>query len=666
MTTVTLTGAAIVSLTGVTVSLWVASADQRGVLGSALSAAVVLAFVIVGAVVVGARPQNRIGWLMLAGGTLWSVGNAGADLAFRGIVVAPGSVELVSAVAVAGQAARALGWYLVTVGLAVFFPTGRVAGPRWRWLSRALLVVLVAAALGPVLDKQADLTALGAWQNPIAPGGDWKVLDGLAFLASVPLSLIVTVGAIAQLVSRWRSGSRFERDQLWLFAGAAALPIVAAPIVLAASGNGWIFDAAALPLPFAVGFAVLARGLYDVRTATNRMLVWVTLSAAVVGIYALLIAGLSGLLSAGGAWVPWLAAAVVAVSFGPLRDGLQRGVNQLTFGRWDEPYEVLSALGQRVEATADVDGLLCDVVIELRGLGLEEVSIHDIHGRVIAGNPPQGDFDEVKLSAFGEVVGEFRYRAPDGSLRPRDRRLLEDLAGHLGGVLHANQLTSELQRALERLVVAREEERRRLRRDLHDGLGPALAGHLLRLDVLAGKVDVGSAAATDVASLREEVRATVLEVRRLVEGLRPPALDELGLAGALTQVAQRLSAGSSLTVDVTATDLPVLPAATEVAAFRIVSEAVTNVVRHADASRCRVTIGVDGTVLRIAVRDDGCGIGDRILTEGGNGLQTMRERAEEVRGRIRVASGSGTTVLAELPLPGVNGSQRPTPAVVTT
>ena len=141
---------------------------------------------------------------------------------------------------------------------------------------------------------------------------------------------------------------------------------------------------------------------------------------------------------------------------------------------------------------------------------------------------------ELPLSAYGQPVGVLRYDTPATPLRNRDRQLLDDLAGHLGGVLHARRLTGELQQALERLVLAREEERRRLRRDLHDGLGPALAGHLLRLDLIASQVGDGPGGA-EIATLRDELRATVLEVRRVVEGLRPPSLDELGLAGALSE-----------------------------------------------------------------------------------------------------------------------------------
>jgi signal transduction histidine kinase len=226
-------------------------------------------------------------------------------------------------------------------------------------------------------------------------------------------------------------------------------------------------------------------------------------------------------------------------------------------------------------------------------------------------------------------------------------------------VLHDHRLNRDLQRALERVVLAREEERRRLRRDLHDGLGPALAGHLLRLDVIGRELDRDSHAAELVRALREELRATVLDVRRVVEGLRPPALDELGLAAAVEQAVHRLTAGSGLESEVSVAPLPPLPAAAEVAAYRIVTEAVTNVVRHARATRCRVTLETTPGLLRLVVEDDGVGLdasGDGISESplaGGNGMHTMRERAEEMRGVLDVRSDGGTRVTAELPVPTV-------------
>jgi signal transduction histidine kinase len=247
-------------------------------------------------------------------------------------------------------------------------------------------------------------------------------------------------------------------------------------------------------------------------------------------------------------------------------------------------------------------------------------------------------------------------------LRARDRQLLDDLAAHLGGVLHAHGLMLDLQHARERLVLAREEERRRLRRDLHDGLGPSLAGHLLRLDLLAARVDHDPGLAADVNSLRDELRTTMTDVRRVVEGLRPPALDELGLRGSIEQVSRRLTAGTGTAVTVQAQDLPALPAAVEVAAFRIATEAVTNVVRHARAQHCTVFLSARDAHLVLSVADDGTGLRVEGAPPGGHGLQTMRERAEELRGRLTVTSGSpgGTTVTAVIPLSPV-GPQRTAP-----
>lgn len=656
------------TLLGIAGTVWEAVTDGHSLLGVGFNASVVVAFAVVGAVVVGARPANRIGWLMLAAGTTWALGGAGVAMAQHGIVDAPGSVENVAAYAVVGSAVRAVGWYLVTLVVPAYFPDGRLAGPRLRWLRPVLIVVVVAAIVDPITDKTADLNGFGAWRNPIALHGPWQAISGLAFLGHVPLSVVALGGVIAGLRMRWRRGDAATRQQLLLFFGAAALPVVAVPVAFTVSSAGdWVFGAAALPLPVAIGFAVLARGLYDLRTAANRTLVWVTLSAVIAGLYAVVIVGLGSRVNARGAtWLAWVAAAVVAVTFAPLRDLLQRGINRLTFGRWDEPYDVLASLGQRLEAAVDIDRLLTSAVSELEGLGLGAVGIHNRAGRLLAGSAQStGELVEQPLSAFGQPVGSLRYRQPAPPLRPRDRRLLDDLAGHLGGVLHAHQLTLELQGALERLVLAREEERRRLRRDLHDGLGPALAGHLLRLDLVATEVGRTSRASRNIDALREELRGTVAEVRRVVEGLRPPALDELGLAGALGQALHRLTAASPVEIELRIGALPPLSAAIEVAAYRIVTEAVTNVVRHADARICRVDIAATSGLLRLIVADDGRGL-HAPRPAVGHGLQTMRERAEEIRGRLHVTSSGGTTVIAELPLPvGAAVPTVPTAEVVT-
>jgi signal transduction histidine kinase len=209
-------------------------------------------------------------------------------------------------------------------------------------------------------------------------------------------------------------------------------------------------------------------------------------------------------------------------------------------------------------------------------------------------------------------------------------------------------LREDLQRARERLVLAREEERRRLRRDLHDGIGPALAGLTLKTETARALLPPGAdSASRQLHDLSEEIRRTVLDVRRLVEGLRPPALDELGLAGACALAADRLTAGTELTASVLAPDdLPALPAAVEVAAYRIVVEAVTNTVRHARARHCQVSIDHRDTTLTITV--DGAGL--RAAGSHGHGLAIMRERAKELGGSVTVMDRSpGVTVEARLP-----------------
>lgn len=655
--TVAATAAAVsIAFAGNALSLWAITADNKSLLSAGLESALVVIFAVVGAVIVGARSDNPIGWLMLIGGMFWGLGSAGNDLGYHGIVASPGSVPGASAWTVGGAAAQSVGWYLITVAIPVVFPDGRVAGRRWRWLVPATVVILIAGIIDPLTDVKADRTGFGKWHNPIGLHGAWRAISGVAFVAHVPFSIVVTIAAIAQLVFRWRRGDAFQRQQLNLFAAAVAVPIVAAPIALGLGGGGWIFGVTVLPLPIAIGFAVLARGLYDLRTATNRTLVWVTLSATIVGIFAGVIAGLSQLLHVDerSNWLLWVAAAVVAVLFAPLRDSLQRTVNRLTFGRWDQPYDVLAALGQRVEAAVEVERLLADVAVELEGLGLRDVTIADVTGTVLVGSgTPDDDAVELRLSAYGEEVGALSYSPPATPLRARDRQLLDDLAGHLGGILHSHRLTLDLQRAREQLVLAREEERRRLRRDLHDGLGPALAGHLLRLDVLAGRPHNDATTAADIDALRSDLRETMNEVRRVVEGLRPPALDELGLVGSLHQVVDRLTSGTTTTVAIATDELPNLPAAVEVATFRIVTEAVTNVVKHAHATTCRVELAARHGRLRVVVSDDGRAA-QSSGAAAGHGLQTMKERAEELRGRLTVSRGPdrrGTIVVAELPLP---------------
>jgi two-component system, NarL family, sensor kinase len=248
-------------------------------------------------------------------------------------------------------------------------------------------------------------------------------------------------------------------------------------------------------------------------------------------------------------------------------------------------------------------------------------------------------------------------RSGETGFRSDELRLLEDLGRQAGTAINAIRLRDDLARSRERLVVAREEERRRLRRDLHDGLGPSLAAIGLRAEASAATLGSDPAGARHLLDeLGGDVRVALTDVRRLVDGLRPPALDELGLVEAVRQQAARLegdgSAGApTISVDADPQPLPALTAAVEVAAYRIAVEAVTNVVRHAGATTCRVLFdATGGGALSLEIVDDGRGLPSGVVP--GVGLESMRERADELGGTIVVeaAEGGGTSVIARLPL----------------
>jgi signal transduction histidine kinase len=234
--------------------------------------------------------------------------------------------------------------------------------------------------------------------------------------------------------------------------------------------------------------------------------------------------------------------------------------------------------------------------------------------------------------------------------RPEEASALSDVARRVASLLHAADLSADLQASREHIVMAREEERKRIRRDLHDGLGPELAGMALQLDSLASHLRAHTDLAERAVGLRDRLQRTVTEVRGIVEGLRPSAVDELGLAEALRQLGAAGAPGAEprFSVHVPAT-FGDLPAAVEVAAYRIAAEACTNVIRHAHAASCSVEAAIRDGWLTLTVADDGTGFGAPAAV--GVGLRSLHDRASEVGGSLEIRSApGGTTVFSRLPL----------------
>ncbi len=629
-----------------------------------------LALSTVGALVASKRPENPVGWLLVSSGFLYavmvSVGEYGtyALLAERGSPPAGGVVA-----AWVGSWLYVLGANLVVYSF-LLFPDGRLPSPRWRtvaWLV-ALAICLDTASLALT---PGALYGYPGFENPF---GAERIagLSGLIGTVTSVLVLAALLAPIAALFTRFRRSRGEERQQVkWVLYAVAVLvaAIVAVnlwPALDPSAAGAILFFVGQLAIPGAICIAIFKYRLYDVDLVINRTLVYGALTACVVGIYVLVVGYLGALLRTdGNLLVSLIATGLVAVLFQPLRERLQRGVNRLMYGERDEPYAVLSRLGERLEATLAPEAVLPAIVETVReALKLPHAAIalprdgDDFEVTAASGEPLGGPPIEplvLPLSYGGETVGRLLLasRGSGEGFSGADRRLLEDLARHAGVAVHGVRAMADLRRSREKLILAREEERRRLRRDLHDELAPTLAALGLSAATVGELIprDPGGAAVAN-DKLRTAIRATVRDVRRLVYDLRPPALDELGLVEAVRERASRLEAGEGLRATVEAPEtLPPLPAAVEVAAYRIVQEALTNVTRHARAGACSVRLTCcKGQPLTVEITDDGVGPPERSL--GGVGLHSMRERAAELGGTCEIspASPSGTRVLARLPI----------------
>ena len=537
------------------------------------------------------------------------------------------------------------------------FPDGRFT-PRWT------IVISVASFLA-LLD--ALLLRQTAFSHPSA------VVDALEF------GTMIVCAVIAQIYRYRRVSGPIERQQTKWFLSGLGFALVAfvllnvavvdqgmlrpdAPVKQAIFGQ-IILNLGFVPLqfliPISLAIAVMRYRLFDIDVVFNRALVFAGLSASIVGLYALVVVGVGNLLHTGNSIALSLTATVlVAIVFQPLRLRLQRGVNHLLYGDRDEPYAVLSRLGRSLEGTLAPDAVL-SVIVETvaTALKLPYVAIarlQDANEQVLVARGvavPQPE--RLPLTHQGETIGRLLVatRTPNEPLTRADRDLLNDIARQAGPAVHAMQLTIDLQRSRERLVLAREEERRRLRRDLHDGLGPRLAALTLRLETARERLASDPLADELLADLSTRTEDAVTDIRRLVYSLRPPALDDLGLVPALQQASESYGNGGPVFTIEAPAELPPLPAAVEVAAYRIAQEAITNVVRHANARHCTIRLQLSDlrTTLVVEVEDDGQGLEESKVA--GIGHHSMRERAEELGGScdIQPRAGGGTRIHARLP-----------------
>lgn len=622
-------------------------------LSAPMAGDVVLAtlFPLAGLLVLWHRPRNAAGWVLLSGALVGVsvLSHQWYEIALR----APGALPWLEA-AIWFSAWTFVPYWAQPSLLPVLFPDGRLPSARWQGYLRTtlgLLALLVVVAMFKVDD---EVEGLGG-TNPL--GQYWLFTrlpemtgPALQYGSGLAVWLVCSPIAVAGLLQRTRRAGGVERTQLqWLLLGLTGCVVLT--VVSALPGvHGEVFFALGFALvPLSVAVAVLRHGLFDVEVVVGRTIAYALLTGGGVLAYVGLVA-LAGRYVAGDGAGPVVAALVVALAAAG-RSRLQSLVDRRLFGSRRDAYAVVQQVGASTAAAQAPGPALAALVEAVRdALRLPFVQVLDEDGGVVAesGAPVSGTH-VVPVVDSGRQVGVLVVgrRTRRERLHAEEASALVDVARRAGALLSAQRLTCDLQRSYAQVVEVREQERRRLRRDLHDGVGPSLAGVALQLEGLVERLRDDPALALRADRARERLLGTVGDVRRLVDGLRPADLEQRGLAAALRGLAT--DAADPVQVDVQV-DLPgVVPPAVEVAAYRIAGEAVANALRHAGARSVRVVLAPDPDGLRLEVEDDGAGL--PVPVQPGVGLRSMQERAVEVGGVLTVGPSAtgGTRVVAVLP-----------------
>jgi two-component system NarL family sensor kinase len=620
-------------------------ADQNEVTAAVFA----LACAITAAVVLRQRPRHALGWLLLVVAQLEGLAVMLAEYAARRPPPPLATLALF------------LGDYIWLPGLAIsaalltpLFPDGRPASPRWRPLVWAGAAAVALVSIPLIFISVPDVAPR---RNPLAtPPSVQHVLTVVAGCGLVGALGCGALGAVLLAVRMARARGHERRRIGWFFTA-----FVIAAVARALPVNPAVPAIAVGFFPVALGIAMLRHRLFDGDRLLNRTLVYGVLTIGVAGVFGLTVGLASGALGGDGTGAV-VAAVIIALGLSPARALVQRAVDRLLYGERRDPYAALTRLGGQLSGTIAPDDVLPVIVTTVRAAlrlpyvavtlsGDAEPSAHD--------GEPTANVAELPLRNAGTDVGTLTIGLRDRQrfIDPADERLLQVFAQQAGATADGVRLTRDLRRSRDDLLVARDEERHRIQRDLHDGLGPMLAGMALGLD--AARRSVGSSApetAELLATMTAEVKASLGDIRRLVADLRPTSLDQLGLIEGLRQYADTVSLRSEGTLKVrieAQAPLPAFSPALEIVAYRIVMEAVANVARHAGAGQCTITISADDRCLCLTVTDNGCGLSSQGHPQG-LGLRSMAERAAELGGHCTTApaSGGGTTVTATIPLGG--------------
>ncbi len=574
------------------------------------------------------RRQSLLAVCLLAVGLF--AGGAGYTL----LTTTTGSPEVARAWATASA--------LLFLAVLHLLPTGRPAAGWTRWpIVGAGVLALLAVTVRWTAWEQSDPVLLG-------------------------VIVALTASAGASLITRLRNAPFVERQQTkWIALAMAGrlvyfvtLAIIPLGTIESLPGSGGIVAMAAMLLfsyllhaamCVAIVVAVLRRGLFVVDVWIARSVASAAITAGIIAVYVAVVVLLGSLVPGSAPLLAAVATALIAVAFLPACRIAMRAANGLVYGRRQDPYALLTALGRRLEQTlapSEVATLIIDTIVAAITPARVSMTVHDVGIRAVHAEPgiAAGTDHLFPIAYEDEVLGELAVAARAGtSLRSRDIRLLSTVAGHAGRALTAAALDGALRAAQERAIDAAERERVAVHRELHDGIAPLLATAYQRIE-LAGHGAIPEADAVLLRGARDTLTEAIGQVRSLVVGLRPPLLDGLGLEGALRQRLASSSPHPQLELVVDLSSEP--PRKVSEALYWVVMEAVANARQHADAQRCCVVLTATRHGTRVTVSDNGRGGAD---PESPGGMRIMRDRIESLGGVFHVHSGVGTVVTADLP-----------------
>jgi signal transduction histidine kinase len=607
---------------------------------------IVASFALSGAALIQLRPRNWIGWLLVVSGLLQVINVAADAYAARALTDPDRSLPLGLAAAWLASWTWIPSLLLPIIVLPPLYPTGRPPSSLWSWHVRASLVGIGLIVLAAATSSSGFYDTVAGTRLPWDAPTWWIWLVVLsAAVVTVPTAAMTVIGTLVRAIR----ATTPERQQLiWL------LSVVTAMVATVFTQYWALFAISYGLVPVAVAIGVLRYRLLGIEVALRRTLLYVPMTLLV----ALVIGGLSTIFArlVPEGPLPLLASsAVVAVLMMPVAGRLRILVDRLVLGERADPLTLVDQVGAGLEVD-QADPVASMLKAVASAAGASYAAVRDTHLRTTAevGQVAETTL-ELPLRHRGAQLGTLTIGPRRGATRvtKRDARLVAALAPHLAVVIRSARLADQLAQERARVTSATLAERDRLRRDLHDGLGPSLGGIALGLEAAstAHRTDPHAVPAL-LERTRSEAAAAVREIRRVLDGLRPSALDVRGLEGAVRDTAASLGmdGAGGPEFEFQTDTLPLLRPQVEEAAFRIVAESLTNVARHAAAGHCTVRLHQVNGDLRVRIFDDGLGLG--LGPGSGHGLDSMRTRADAVGGslRVEVANPKGTLVTAVLPL----------------